>query len=180
MKNTPAQSLEEREQEVLATLGRTLLIVQLTEQVVKTSMQVVLRKHSVNTLDTILAQNSEEATKTLGYFLSQLRMRAYIEEGFDNKLKEFLCLRNQFTHNLSEIDGLEFETVEGLAIANEYILRVASLAAYVLKIFMGLIRSWQEQIGMQDDLNLADNEVFQEVDRDFKPGVDYWFRTRKS
>ncbi len=141
-------------------------------------MQVVLRKNGVNNLDTILAQNAEEANKTLGYFLSKLRMRASIEEGFDNNLKEFLKLRNQFMHDLSEVEGLGFQTAEGLAAANKYILRVASLAAYVLKIFMGLLRVWQEQIGMEDDF--ADDELFQEVDRDFKPGVNYWFQERKS
>lgn len=174
MNNAAVPSLQERRQEVLATLGATLLIVQLAEKAVKAGVQIVLPKSGNHTVETILTQWSDEKKKTLGYFLSQARARVFIEEKFDCNLKHFLKLRNQFIHEISEVEGLNFETYEGLTIANEYIIQVASLAAYVMMAFMGLIRSWQEKLGIQDDL--AQNELFQEIDSDYKPAIDYWFK----
>jgi hypothetical protein len=86
-------------------------------------------------------------------------------------------LRNQFAHRLDTVDGLDFETAEGLTVAAAYIGRVAGLAVYVQKIFMGLARAWQQQIGMTDDF--AANEYFQEIDQTYKPAVDTLFQQKE-
>jgi hypothetical protein len=177
MSTAAEQRLEEKRQTVLSGLGGTLIIVQMAEKMVKFCMTFVIQKGEPLTLENLERQTAEEAKKTLGYFLSELRKRAALENAFDASLKEFLELRNQFAHGLDTVDGLDFHTIEGLAVAEAYIGRVAGLAVYVQNVFMGLARSWQEQIGMPDDF--GENDFFQEIDQRFKPIASKLFTPRE-
>jgi hypothetical protein len=62
--------------EVLALLGATLMLVQTAEGVLKTCMTYALPKGGSLTLELLERQTAEEAKKTLGYFLDQLRRPA--------------------------------------------------------------------------------------------------------
>jgi hypothetical protein len=177
MSSAAERSLKERRQTVLAGLGGTLIIVQMAEKMVKFCMTYVIQRGEPLTLENLERQTSEEARKTLGYFLSELRKRAILEEGFDERLKEFLELRNQFAHRLDTVVGLDFGTFDGLAVAEAYIGRVAGVAVYVQNVFIGLARSWQEQIGMHDDF--GENEFFQEIDQRYKPVVSQLFMPKE-
>src|ERR1700677_2179872 len=125
------ETLDARRQEVLAAMGATLLLVQLAERVVQGAMRWALPRHGIRTLEDLERQTAEEAKKTLGYFLDQLRRRASVEEQFDADLHEFLDKRNTFAHNLASVEGLNFDTVDGLDVASNFVLRLASLSNYV-------------------------------------------------
>ena len=172
------QTLDERRQEVLAAIGGTLIIVQMAERMVKFCMTYVVQMTPLLSLEALEKQTAQEARKTLGYFLSELRKRASLEEQLDGRFTEFLQLRNQFAHGLYTVEGLDFKTPDGLTVATDYIGRVAGLAVYVQNVFMGLARAWQEQTGMQDDF--AENEYFQEIDQTYKPMAEMLFKPRES
>lgn len=167
------------QKDALATIGGALVIVQMAERMIKLCMQFVLQKDDGPlTLKKLESLRTEEARRTLGYFLTQLRQRAEIETAFDDQLREFLTLRNQLAHNLSDVPGLGFEQPAEIEFTIEWANKLSSLAAHVLKVFMGLTRAWQSGIGMRDDF--ADNEFFQEIDTTFQPLVDQVFMAKPS
>jgi hypothetical protein len=167
------ETLEARRQEVLAAVGVTLLSVQSAEKVVQGSMRWALPRQGITTLEDLERQTAEEAKKTLGYFLDQLRRRAFVEEQFDADLKEFLQKRNTFAHDLVSVEGINFNTIDGLGVANTFLFRLTSLPIHVTRVFMGLIRLWQQQIGMKDDF--ADNEFFRHIDEEYRPLAEKTF-----
>lgn len=169
-----ARDLGFLQQEALAAIGGALVIVQMAEKMIKFCMQYVLQKDGGDlTYENLKSQQAEEAKKTLGFFLSQLRLRAEIDSTFDDQLKEFLTQRNQLAHDLSGVPGLGFHEPEELKVAVEWAGKLSSLALHVHNVFMGLARAWQHEIGIRDDF--ADNEFFQEIDATFKPLVNQVF-----
>ena len=173
----PSDVSEAKQNEILAGIGGTLIIVQMAEKILQFCMTYVLQREGGLSLESLRAQTAEEAKKTLGYFLSELRKRADLEPQFDEKLKDFLAMRNQFVHNLSAVDGLGFHTLEGISIAEAFIGKLSGLAQYVHNVFLGLARAWQEQIGLEDIF--ADNEFFAEIDARYKPLVDGLFSRKE-
>jgi hypothetical protein len=81
--------------------------------------------------------------------------------------------RNTFVHHLSSVAGLNFETVQGPDVASNFVLRLATLSNHVIRVFMGLMRLWQQQIGMRDDF--ADNEFFRHIDEEYRPLAETTF-----
>jgi hypothetical protein len=160
------ETLDARRQQVLAAMGAALLLVQSAEKVVQGCMRWTLPRQGIATLEDLERQTAEEAKKTLGYFLDQLRRRAFVEEQFDADLKEFVDKRNTFVHHLASVEGLNFDTPDGLDVASSFIFSLASLSDHVTKVFMGLMRLWQEQIGMRDDF--SDNEFFRHIDEEYR------------
>ena len=173
-----ARDLGSLQQEALAAIGGALVIVQMAEKMTKFCMQYVLQKGGVVlTYENLKSQQAEEAKKTLGFFLSQLRLRAEIDSTFDDQLKEFLTQRNQLAHDLTGVPGLGFHDREKLEVAMEWAGKLSSLALHVHNVFMGLARAWQHEIGMRDDF--AENEFFQEIDATFQPLVNQIFTKKQ-
>jgi hypothetical protein len=167
------------QKDALAAIGGALVIVQMAEHMIKFCMQLVLQKDDGGlTLEKLESLRTDEARRTLGYFLTQLRQRAEIESTFDDRLREFIALRNQLAHNLADVPGLGFEQPAEIEFTIEWAGKLSSLAAHVLKVFMGLARAWQHGIGMQDDL--TENEFFREIDTQLKPLVDQVFMAKPS
>jgi hypothetical protein len=168
------RDLDSLQQEALAAIGGALVIVQMAEKIIKFCMQYVLQKDGgILTYEKLKSQEAEEAKKTLGFFLSQLRLRAEIDSAFDDQLKEFLKQRNQLAHDLVGVPGLGFDEPEKLKVTVEWAGRLSGLAHHVHNVFMGLARAWQHEIGMRDDF--SDNEFFQEIDARFVPLVNRVF-----
>ena len=154
-------------QQALALLGAVLLTLQSAEQVVKLCMIYVFPKERNPTLEQIEAQKSEDAKKTLGYFLGQLRKRVAIDTAFDETLREFLLLRNQFIHNLNTVPGFGFDTPEEISVVDSYTGRLFTLTREVHGVFLGAARAWQDQVGVSADL--PDPEFFEYIDLVYKP-----------
>lgn len=162
------------QQEALAAIGGSLIIVQMAERMIKFCLQYVLQESEEGlTYEKLKSQKAEEAKKTLGYFLCQLRQRVEVDTTFDDRLREFLKQRNQLAHDLSSVPGLGFNDTEGLKVTMEWAGKLSGLALHVHNVFMGLARAWQHQIGMADDF--AENEFFREIDTTFKPLVNQVF-----
>jgi hypothetical protein len=173
------KGLEPLQQEALAAIGGALVIVQMAERIIKFCMQYVLQKGEGGlTYEKLKSQEAEEAKKTLGYFLTQLRLRAEIDPKFDGQLRDFLTQRNQLAHELSSVPGIGFHKPEELKTTKEWAGKLAGLASHVHNVFMGLARAWQQDIDMKDDF--SENEFFKEIDTKFKPLVNQVFTAKPS
>lgn len=170
------EKADPEQKDALAAIGGALVIVQMTERMIKFCMGFVLPQDGSLTLEKLESFKADEARRTLGYFLAQLRQRVEIDAAFDDRLREFLTLRNQLAHNLSEVPGLGFNRPDEIALTVEWAGKLSGLALQVHNVSMGLARVWQEQIGMRDDF--AENDFFQEIDAKFKPLVDQVFTAK--
>ena len=111
-------------------------------------MTFVLPKSEQLTIDLLKEQEEVERTKTLGYFLSQLRKRTNVHESFDALLKDFLKNRNDFIHDLSRVPGWDF-TADGIE-TRKFVHKLIWQTEKVMKIFSALIMAWQEQLAMAE------------------------------
>ena len=164
------------QREVLALLGATLRLVQMAECTLRACMTYALPKGGVITAETLEKQTAEEAKKTLGYFLGQLRRRVVVQPEFDIELSDFLDLRNRLVHHLDSVEGIGFATPEGRAVADAFIRTTATKSVHIIKVFTGLIRSWAEQVGIQVEMpDEFSQNVFEEIDTIYKPMVEELF-----
>src|SRR5947207_15392683 len=113
--------IPQEDKEVLMTIGVALLLLQATEKVIRLCMTFVLQKTSSLTLESLLGQEDSERTKTLGYFLAQLRKRTDLDAEFDALLTDFLRNRNDFIHDLSRIPGWVEGSSERIAIRRQFV-----------------------------------------------------------
>lgn len=162
------------QKDVLMRMGAALLFVQTTEQLIRFCMTWVLQKDGPLTLEKLENQTRKEHLKTLGYFLNELRKRADLDENFDVLLEEFLEERNILVHSLDDIPGWSLQTTAGRKIAGAFVDGFIRKTVEVMKVFMGLISSWQEQANIDISVPGA-NELFAEIDTDYKSLVDELF-----
>jgi hypothetical protein len=69
--------------------------------------------------------------------------------------------------------AVDTDSGEGCAESMKFVNQLFNLSQTVLKIFAGLIRSWQEQVKF--DVPVPDNEFFKEVDAKYMLLVDALF-----
>jgi hypothetical protein len=159
--------------DLMARIGAALLSVQVTERALRLITTFVLQKSSPITAEQLIAQTNAEQTKTLGYFLAELRKRADLDVHFDRKLAEFMRRRNLLAHNLSDLPGWNTDTAHGIYIGRCFINELLQMNNEVLKVFTGLIRAWQ----LQGDQALPDvpEEFFEMIDEKYVPLIDSLF-----
>lgn len=158
-------------------MGVALLLVQNAERVIRLCMTVVLPKQASITLDSLQQQEESERRKTIGYFLSELRGRANIDEGFDLLLTDFLKNRNDFVHDLSRVPAWGLRTPEQSAAALQFVHMLIRQTDGVLKVFAGLVLAWQEQNAMSTP-RMPDHEWFSDVNATYKYLSTHVFRRK--
>lgn len=166
--------MPEHQKEVLEAMGITLLLLQTTEKTIRLCMTFVFQKNSPLTFDLLQEQKDAERTKTIGYFLTELRKRVSVDESFDALLKEFLKNRNDFIHDLSRVPNWDFDSSDKPTEALRFIHKLIQQTESVLKAFTGLVMAWQEQSGITDTAPPA-HEWFDEVAQTYKPLADHLF-----
>lgn len=137
-------------------------------------MTLVLQQSSALTLESLERQEKAERKKTLGYFLSELRKRADLEPGFEALLDDFLERRNILVHRLADVPGWSLENDVGLAATNAFVQDMLRVTDTVLKVFMGLVRAWEEQTGIRPT-EVEGHRFFTAIDATYKPMVDEIF-----
>ncbi|MCZ7563808.1 MAG: hypothetical protein M5U08_08340 [Burkholderiales bacterium] len=161
-------------QQVLIAMGVAVLMLQVTERVIRLCMTIVLQKQSPLTLEALQAQEEFERNKALGYFVAELRKRADLQDGFDALLKDFLKNRNDFIHDLSRVPGWELGSEEQTEKAKRFVHGLIHQSDRVLKVFLGLVSAWQEQVGVPDT-SFSTHEWLSEIERIYKPLADQVF-----
>jgi len=164
--------LSDHQQQILTSMGVTLILLQSTEKIINLCMTFVFQNSSRLTLEALELQQKEEQKKTLGYFLRELRKRADLAPEFDQLLRDFLNHRNTFIHKLSDLPGWDLDSPEGRQIAERFISKLTNLNQRVLGIFIGFLRAWERQVGMNTSVPLGSEEFFAEIDRIYTPLID--------
>lgn len=162
------------QQDVLLAMGVAVLHMQITEKVIRLCMTLVLPKETPLTFEALEKKNKSERNKTLGYFLSELRQRADIHDGFDALLEEFLKNRNDFVHDLSRVPGWQLGSREQTAKARKFVHQLIEQSDAIVKVFLGLISAWEAQVGMPKHSTPSD-AFFDEIETVYKPLVDQIF-----
>jgi hypothetical protein len=165
--------LTESQKDLLIRIGVTLMLVQTVERILRLTMTFVFQKTSPLTLEAIETQQEAERRKTLGYFIAELKKRVDVHPSLEQGLSQFLTMRNAFVHNLSDVPGWDSDSDEGCAHSMKFVNQLFSLSQTVLKVFTGVIRSWQEQV--KSDLPVPENAFFKEVDAKYTPLVHAMF-----
>ena len=171
--------MNDEQKDVLMRMGAALVLVQSTEQLIRLCMTYVLQKDSPLTIEKYEKQTREERKKTLGYFLGELRKRADLDEHFDALLETFLEERNILVHSVDDIPGWNLSTLEGCNIAGAFVDRFIRKTIEVHKVFLGLMRAWQEESKIDTPLPLG-CKFFAEIDADYKTRVDDLFFEKES
>lgn len=166
--------MNEEQKDILARIGIAVVLAQTAEQMIRLCMTYVLQKDSPLTYEALQRQVKEERRKTLGYFLARLRQRAELDEDFDALLNDFLEQRNTLVHGLSEIPGWSLDRADGLTVAQSFLDSFLIRTEEIIKVFAGLIRSWQEQTRISVPFP-ADCDFFREIDANYKVGVNEIF-----
>lgn len=169
-----------KQEHLLVAMGVALLQIQMTERVLRLCMRWVLPKQSPVTLELFERQELLERRKTLGYFVAELKKRVGLDDGFEALIDEFLERRNAFVHGLFDVSGFSTETDEGLAVAESYVAQVLNVTEKVMYSFLGLMSSWQEQIGLQIPESEASNAFFAEINTQYKTMVDQLFLKKET
>lgn len=150
--------------DLMARVGIALMHVQITERALRLITTFVFQKSSPIMAEAIIAQTESERKKTMGYFLAELRKRVDLDRHFDSTLAEFLRRRNMLAHNLSDLPGWDTDTHHGIYLGRCFVNELLEMNDEVLKVFTGLIRAWQIQIGDTSNPPPVDHDFFKEVD----------------
>lgn len=168
-------SVPDNQKEILQQMGAALVMLQTAEKVIRLTMTFVLPRSAGLTIDLLKDQEEAERTKTIGYFLSQLRKRADVHEAFDALLKDFLKNRNDFIHDFSRVSGWDL-FADGTE-ARKFLRELIWETETVMKVFLALIMAWQKEIGMEE-APPPDHEWFSDVETNYKPLVDEFFKAK--
>jgi hypothetical protein len=169
---------KQRRHDVLAALGGTFITIQQAERMIKFCLVYVLRAdEEALSFEVLQKQSKEQQKTTLGGLMARLRARYCLARHFDEEMRSFLELRNQFVHDLGSVEGLGFESREELDITMAFLDRLYRLADHIAGVFLGVARVWEEQHGLDDDWK--GNKFFERVDRTYKPLVDELFTPKE-
>ena len=97
------------EEELLAQLGVTLILLQDLEQILCHCMKLVFGDKRIITVDEFLGPDRW----TLGAFVSHLRKTVILDESFEQMLNDLVEERNIFAHRLREQPWFNTETKDG-------------------------------------------------------------------
>ena len=139
--------MNDSEKDLLMRMGVCLLLVQQAESLLRFCLTFVLQKQSPLTLELIESQKEAEKKKTLGFFLIELRKRADLDDRFDSMLSDFLTRRNQFVHNITDLEGWDRSTEAGQLVARNFIDTLTRQAIEISNTLTGLVMTWQKQTG---------------------------------
>lgn len=159
--------MDQKQFEVLALLGATLLGVQTAEHMLKLAMTFAFPKDAPISLETLQAEKAEIAKKRmLGPLVGELGRRVSVEPNFEQRLEAFIANRNQFVHHLSSLPNGDMHTDEGLAEVKNFATNLFQEATELTLVFTGAVRNWQHEQGIE--VELPDPEFFRRVDEDYK------------
>lgn len=150
---------------VLLKIGFVFLHLQSTEKAVKLVMQIAMPREQ--DLFALLTERlvAKERQRPLGPFLEELRKRATLHPQVDELLSRYLLKRNRFVHNLSEVENWSLRTEAGCAVAHDFLNGLLADSKDVRSIFIGLLRSWKVQSGLEtteeEDRAFAEMEKYE-------------------
>jgi hypothetical protein len=164
------EAVDDERKKIVTFIGMALLVVQATEQIIRLVTTHVIPGPSPLTFESLRSRSRDARNRTIGFLLGKLRERVDLDETFDECLRRFLEMRNTFIHNLDEVPGWSLDTEQGCTVAEAFLVEFFQVIDIVQNVFLGLIRSWQEQVDMSHiGFPTAGHPWFAEIDAKFKP-----------
>lgn len=159
--------------DVLARMGGALVLAQAAEKALRLIMTFVLQKNPPLTIDNWSDRIETEERRTFGQFLSELKKRAGVDEGFDKLLTDFVTNRNRLVHDTDKIEGWDLSSEDGRKVAVLFLSRLSRQSFEIIKVLTGLTLRWQHRA----DLNVPvpDDDIFREIEEKYAPLVDEIF-----
>jgi len=154
-----------RDDSLYIEVGKAIQIIQLADQAFKSMLLMVFPGKEFSDLETFNQNDKLLDKATLGKLVTILKRRVVLNGGFESVLNEYLADRNSLIHNWSEIEGWDEE-----AKAIEFTVSVQKKAAYLCYIFMGFLRAWMEQVGIEgiDEQFSEGASFFATIDSEWK------------
>ncbi len=152
MKSAKSGAGDNEQQSILrlySWMGICLLFIQLAERALQQAIATVLDDPIVR----LSEQSEAERKQTLGDFLKKLKKRVRLEYALKERLYDFLRMRNQFVHDLSDWD---LKTAEGRRDAQLFVIELTMLALSTTALFTTVFQVWA-----RDNF---DEEFFNEVE----------------
>lgn len=162
-------SLPDEQQELLVRTGLALCQLQTAEKIINSVLTFVIQKDSPLTLEKLTTLQEKERTATLGYFIKQLKKRVDIEPTFEAFLDDFLKTRNEFIHEFFSKEGWDFQTPEGRLQMRPFLDDLLVMTDKILKVFMGIFRAWQKQVGLNVDTDGQLENFAEHIDQIYVP-----------
>jgi len=165
-----------REDSLYLEVGKAIQIIQLADHVFKSVLLMVFPGKEFNNLETFERNEKALDKATLGRLVNTLKDRVVLNDSFENILNEYLADRNSLIHNWDEIEGWSVETK-----AIEFTVGVQKKAAYLCYTFMGFLRAWMEQVGIEgiDEQFPEGAQFFADIDSKWKHLVNEFVEETK-
>ena len=167
----------EQTRDLLAHVGMTLTQVQLTERLINQTLLFVFQEGDGLDLEAYNEQKRFLERKTLGQMVAKLKERVRVHDQLEELMAAFVRDRNTLAHDLSRIDGYDLNTEPGRAAVNAFLRSLFDNSTKVMKIFMSINLSWQEQTGFSTPVDMKIREFAGE---EYLTIADFLFHEKKT
>ncbi len=166
-----------RDDSLYIEVGKAIQIIQLADQAFKRVLLMVFPGKVFIDLETFQKNDKILDKATLGRLVAILKDRVVLNGGFENVLNKYLADRNSLIHNWNEIEGWDEE-----AKAIEFTVSVQKKAAYLCYTFMGFLRAWIDQVGIEgiDEQFPEGAPFFATIDSEWKDMINEFVEETKT
>lgn len=112
---------------------------------------------------------------TLGQLISALKKKVEVHQALKQVLARFLQSRNDFAHNITEIQGVDFETEQGVKNLRDFLDALDHDADVVLGVFTAVLYRWQKTNHPDFDVGAQAEEVLERSYARHGPVLDHYF-----
>jgi hypothetical protein len=171
------QQVEDETLQAAAKVGRTLVMIQLTEMFLDLLLRTAFRGDSPVTAEELERNTKFERDETLGQLIKQLHQRVEVHPELKSFLEKFLKDRNQFVHHLldpADIDLAPEQVRQQLA---DFCEEISKSCRRLLELFMTILIKWKLSFDPNepiDDETKADLEAAEK----WNTTIDQLFRLR--
>jgi len=135
--------------DVLKTLGLAVIAGQGVEHLMSTCLTFPLQGEPLQTKEQLYDLLERHSKATLGQLLNVLRRRVNLHPAFDEQLARFLQSRNIIVHRLQDLPGgFDLHSDEGRERLKAFLLRYMDDGQNVSMVFLGVLREWARQEGI--------------------------------
>lgn len=166
------------QEEILAQIGLTLLLLQDLEHIFSHCMRLIFGDKSILTLNDFLAPEK----RTLGTMKRQLGAAVILDDDFEDLLKRLVNNRNILVHHLNDQAWFNIETEEGRNSTWRFLIDHFHQIESATKIFQAFALKQAKQYGFHEmpyGKELQARGIFQNLEKNYFPYIDSLIKGRK-
>lgn len=166
------------QEELLAQIGLTLLLLQDLEHIFSHCMRLIFGDKSMLSLKDFLSPEK----RTLGKMKHELGLAVTLDDDFDDFLKTLIRNRNLFVHHLREQTWFNIETEQGQNSTYRFLIELFHQIESATKIFQAFALKQAKQYNMQEvpyGNELRERGIFQDLEENYIPYIDSLIKGKK-